>query len=82
MSSLRDRYTKEVAVEEVLLDASNIPSFNRGRMEGKRESPISRGKVYLIGIVFTLIAGVYFYQIFLYKFYMALSTERLLRITR
>jgi penicillin-binding protein 2 len=64
MSNLRDRYTKNVEVEEVLLDASNIPSFNRGRMEGKREAPLLRKNIYVIGLLFVLIAVVYFYQIF------------------
>lgn len=64
MGSLRDRYTRQVEVEEVLLDASNIPSFNRGRLEGKRETPILRRNVYIIGVVFTCIVLVYFYQIF------------------
>lgn len=64
MGALKDRYTKEVAVEEVLLDASNIPAFNRGRMEGKRETPIGRRNVYLVGLMFMLLALVYFYHIF------------------
>jgi penicillin-binding protein 2 len=56
MSKLRDRYLKDVDVEEVLLDASNIPSFNRARMEGKRELPITKRNVYTIGGLFILIA--------------------------
>ncbi|MAQ59253.1 hypothetical protein CL638_00890 [bacterium] len=61
---LRDRYKNTVDVEEVLLDASNIPAFNRRRMEGKRESPIARRKVYIVGFLFSVISLVYFYQIF------------------
>ena len=64
MSKLRDRYTKSVEVEEVLLDASNIPSFNTGRMEGKRESPIKRRSVLLVGAIFFVITAIYSYQIF------------------
>lgn len=64
MSRLQDRYTKQVEVEEVLLDASNIPAFNRGRMEGKRELPITKQNTRTIWFLFLLIAGLFFVQIF------------------
>lgn len=64
MSNLRNRYTSDVDVEEVLLDASNIPSFNRGRLEGKREVPITYRNIAIVGIIFSLIVAVYFYKIF------------------
>ncbi len=64
MGKLRDRYLKSVEVEEVLLDASNIPAFNQGRMEGKREVPISKGSVRTVGFLFSAISLVFFYQIF------------------
>lgn len=64
MSSLRDRYRETMDVEEVLLDASNIPEFNVGRMEGKRELPITRRSITTIWIIFLLIAAIFFYQIF------------------
>lgn len=64
MGKLKDRYVHDVAVEEVLLDASNIPAFNRGRMEGKRESPIKRRNVFMVGFIFSIISSVYFYQVF------------------
>jgi penicillin-binding protein 2 len=64
MGKLQDRYTKSVEVEEVLLDASNIPAFNQGRMEGKREVPISKNSVRTVGFIFSCISLVFFYQIF------------------
>lgn len=64
MKKLRDRYSSQVEVEEVLLDASNILSLNQGRMEGKRELPIKRGSVRTVGLIFSCIALVFFYQIF------------------
>lgn len=63
MSRLRERYTKQVDVEEVLLDASNIPAFNRGRMEGKRELPIARRSVRTIWFLFIVIAIAFLAQI-------------------
>jgi penicillin-binding protein 2 len=64
MGRLRDKYSGSVDVEEVLLDASNIPEFNQGRLEGKRELPIRKGSVRTVGIIFSCIALVFFYQIF------------------
>lgn len=64
MKKLRNRYQSQVEVEEVLLDASNMLSLNQGRMEGKRELPIRRGSVRTVGILFSCIALVFFYQIF------------------
>jgi len=64
MGKLRDRYTSNVEVEEVLLDASNLLAFNQGRLEGKRELPILRTSVRTVGIIFTCVALVFFYQIF------------------
>lgn len=68
MSKLQKRYGREVEVEEVLLDASNIPSFNRGRLEGKRELPITKGSVYTIGALFSIIAVIFFGKIFTLQF--------------
>ncbi|MEY3784375.1 MAG: hypothetical protein RLZZ230_697 [Candidatus Parcubacteria bacterium] len=64
MSRLRDRYTKNVDVEEVLLDASNIPAFNRARMEGKRELPITKRNVRTVWFIFLLIAAAFITQIY------------------
>jgi penicillin-binding protein 2 len=64
MSKLRDRYTKEMDVEEVLLDASNRPGFNRGRLEGKREIPITKRNVITIWVLFLLITGAFSWKLF------------------
>lgn len=64
MRKLRDRYLGTVEVEEVLLDSSNILALNQGRLEGKRELPIKKSSVRTVGIIFSCIALVFFYQIF------------------
>ncbi|MCA9358030.1 hypothetical protein KC902_02090 [Candidatus Kaiserbacteria bacterium] len=64
MKKLRDRYSRQVDVEEVLLDASNIPAFNYARMEGKRELPIAKRSVWTIGALFFIIVAVFFMQIY------------------
>jgi len=61
---LKDRYKKQVDFEEVLLDASNIPEFNRGRLEGKREVPISKTSVYTVGFLFLVISVAFLGQVF------------------
>jgi len=63
MSKLQDRYTTDVSVEEVLLDASNISSFNQERMEGKRELRITDRSLLLIWWMFLAIVGLFVYQL-------------------
>ena len=63
-SKLQDRYTTDVSVEEVLLDASNIPEFNRDRMEGKRELRITDRSLSVVWWLFIAIAIVFLYQVF------------------
>lgn len=65
MSRLKNRYSKQVDVEEVLLDASNIPAFNRARLEGKRELPISKRSIWTVGVLFLFIASVFGFKVFL-----------------
>ena len=53
-----------VELDEILLDTSNLPSFNQGRLEGKRELPISPLSIWTIGFIFFVIATVFFFHIF------------------
>jgi penicillin-binding protein 2 len=64
MGKLKDRYTTDVSVEEVLLDASNIPAFNRERLEGKRELRIADRSLSVVWWLFILIAGAFLYKVF------------------
>lgn len=57
----RKKLDAPVAFEEILLDSSNLPAFNRGRLEGKVELPISVRNVIIVAVIFTLIA-VWFYS--------------------
>ncbi len=63
--NLRDRYTSNVEVEEVLLDASNVSSLDSARLEGKREQPITKLRVLSVGMLFLLIASAFFFKIYL-----------------
>jgi penicillin-binding protein 2 len=64
MSKLQNRYTTDVSVEEVLLDASNISAFNQERMEGKRELRIDNRSLLLVWWMFLAIAAAFMYQVF------------------
>jgi len=63
MSKLQKRYSSDVSVEEVLLDASNISAFNQERMEGKRELRINNRSLLLVWWMFLVIAVVFLYQV-------------------
>lgn len=54
---------EEVSLDEILLDASNLPSFNTDRMEGRIELPLSVRNLYAVMAVFVLIALVFFGQL-------------------
>ena len=63
---MRFRYKQKriVELDEILLDVSNLPSFNTGRMEGRRELPIQPFNVYLVGICFVIVSLAFFGKIF------------------
>ncbi|MCA9356215.1 hypothetical protein KC852_01705 [Candidatus Nomurabacteria bacterium] len=66
----RRKYNLEIDPEDILLDAHNIPSFDKQQFEGKLERPISKRSVYFISIFF-LLAGF----VFISKLY-SLQIER------
>lgn len=64
MRLFRKKTRPLVELDEVLLDATNIPAFNQGRLEGRRELPISIRSIYAVGGVFVLVLLVFVSQIF------------------
>jgi penicillin-binding protein 2 len=64
MKWFKQRQESDVSFEEILLDASNLPSFNTGRLEGRIELPLSLRSMYGVGVIFTLIAFIFFGQLF------------------
>lgn len=61
---LKKKQKVEIDLDEIFLDASNLPEFNRGRLEGRIEIPLARRGMIAVGIVFTLIASVFLVQLF------------------
>ena len=64
MRFFRKRKKAEVSFEEILLDASNLPSFNVSRMEGRIELPLAKRNVFIVGAIFGCIAVAFFAQLF------------------
>lgn len=64
MNLFKKRKKPEISFDEILLDSSNLPSFNTNRMEGRIELPLARKNVYAVGIIFFIIACIFFSQIF------------------
>ncbi len=63
MFFLKPRKKKTIDVEQIFMDASNLPEFNRGRLEGRLEQPLTRFRVFGVGVLFTLIALVFLGQL-------------------
>ena len=64
MKFFRTRKKAEISYDEVLLDSSNLPSWNRGRLEGRMELPLNKWSVLAVGGIFACVALVFFLQAF------------------
>lgn len=60
----RRKKRKLVDIDEILLDATNLPSFNTGRMEGRRELPIGRVNIYSVMAILLIIFAGFGYRLF------------------
>lgn len=63
MRLFRHKKGREIELDEILLDSSNLPAFNKGRLEGRLETPIRARSVYAVGVVFLLVIGSFLYQL-------------------
>ncbi|HEU4677520.1 MAG TPA: penicillin-binding transpeptidase domain-containing protein [Candidatus Paceibacterota bacterium] len=63
MRFFRKKRRAEISFDEILLDSSNLPSFNTGRLEGRIELPLQKRNVYVVGGIFAVIALVFFSQL-------------------
>ena len=64
MNIFRKRNKSEVSFEEILLDSSNLPSFNVARMEGRIELPLSERSMFAVGGIFVVIVIIFASQTF------------------
>ncbi len=58
----RIRKSREIDPDEIMLDSSNIPNFDRDQFEGRIEKSISRMSLYLLGGTFAAIAIIFIVQ--------------------
>lgn len=58
------RKKQEIEFDEIFLDASNLPLFNQGRMEGRMELPITRRNIFVVGLLFAIVALLFFSKLF------------------
>lgn len=64
MRFFKKKKRREIEFDEIFIDASNLPSFDRGRLEGRLETPLSRLHILGVGAAFALIALVFFGKTF------------------
>jgi penicillin-binding protein 2 len=55
----RRKNNKSVNPDEIFLDSSNIPSFNKDQFEGRIETPISKSTLNIIKILFSVAAVIF-----------------------
>ncbi len=55
---------EEVSFDEIFLDSTNVSSFNMGRMEGRMELPITERSVYVVALLFGIVALLFFGKLF------------------
>jgi penicillin-binding protein 2 len=64
MRFFRSRSKVDISYDEILLDSSNLPSWNTGRLEGRMEMPLQKRSIYFVGAIFVIVASVFFAQLF------------------
>ncbi|MEN9649471.1 MAG: hypothetical protein RL094_438 [Candidatus Parcubacteria bacterium] len=63
MRRLKLRSHHEIAPDEIFLDSSNIPEFDRNQFEGRIEKTISRRTLYITGTFFLAIGCFFLFKI-------------------
>jgi penicillin-binding protein 2 len=59
---LSKRHNPEIAPDEIFLDSTNLPEFDRSKLEGKLERPISHTTYVALGGVLVFALGIVFLQ--------------------
>lgn len=53
----------EINPDEIFIDSSNLPEFDKDQFEGQIEKPISKNSIRVTGIIFLLVAAGFMYKI-------------------
>jgi len=57
------RNRQEIAPDEIFLDSSNLPDFNRDQFEGRLEKPIAGRTLIFVGTLFIIVGVIFSYRI-------------------
>jgi penicillin-binding protein 2 len=57
------RRYKEINPEEIFIDSSNLPEFDKDQFEGQIEKPISKNSIRVAGFIFLFVAVFFMYKI-------------------
>lgn len=61
--SKKIKRSAEIAPDEIFLDSSNLPQFDKDQFEGQIEKPISRKAIAVAAVCFAVVAGLFLYKI-------------------
>ena len=54
----------EIAPEDIFIDSSNLPKFNRDQFEGRLEKPISTSTFLYVGFFFVIVGVIFLFRLF------------------
>ncbi len=60
----RRRFSHEIDPDEVLLDAHNLPQFDRERFQGRLEKPLGKGSALVLAVFFLIVGVVFSWRLF------------------
>lgn len=60
----RRRFSHEIDPDEVLLDAHNLPQFDRERFQGRLEKPLGRGSAFVLALFFLIVGLSFSWRLF------------------
>ena len=59
---LRKKRKQQIDIDEVFLDSSNLPSYDKDRFEGRIEKPISKNSFYFLVVLFFGVVFLFSYR--------------------
>jgi penicillin-binding protein 2 len=60
----RRRFSHEIDPDEVLLDAHNLPQFDKHRFQGRLERPLGKSSGVVLAVLFLVIGGAFVWRLF------------------
>jgi penicillin-binding protein 2 len=57
------RIKREIDPDEIFLDSTNLPNFNRQQFEGRIEKPIPKRSIFILGLFFSFMAVIFMWKV-------------------